>query len=75
MPLGKKLKNLREKLEPAKTQTEVAHDLKISQRKLSHLERGDSGPSSLDLTALCLYYHVSADYLLDLPKNLPYPDE
>ncbi|MCI8497633.1 MAG: helix-turn-helix transcriptional regulator [Clostridiales bacterium] len=75
MSLAKKLRNLREDLEPPMTQTKVASALGMNQRKLSHLERGDSYPSPSDLKALCLYYHVSADYLLDLPKDLPYPDE
>ena len=30
-------------------------------------------PNIKDLRMLCKYYNVSADYLLGLPRNMPYP--
>ena len=45
----------------------------MTQRKVSYLERGEYEPSLEDLRALCLFFRVSADYLLGFPKGLPYP--
>ncbi len=66
------LKDLRSDLEPKRTQKAVGENCGISQRKLSFIESGKTEPNLDDLRALCLYYNVSADYLLDLP-DLPYP--
>ena len=37
------------------------------------MENGTYEPGMDDLKALCTYFHVSADYFLGFPKNLPYP--
>ncbi len=37
--------------------------------------REDAEPNIEDLKALCLYYGVSADYILDLPYNLKCPEK
>ncbi len=68
------LKELREEVEPKKTQTEVGEQCGITQRKLSFIENGTTEPNIQDLRALCLYYGVSADYILGLPKGLKHPD-
>lgn len=67
-------RNLREDCEPKPTQSEVGEKCGITQRKLSFIEQGKTEPNLQDLKALCLYYGVSADYILGLPKNLKYPE-
>ena len=68
------LRELREDKEPKPTQKEVGEKCGITQRKLSFIENGTTEPTIDDLKALCLYYNVSADYILGLP-NLPYPQK
>lgn len=67
------IKELREDSEPKKSQTEVGKECGISQRKLSFIESGITEPKLKDLVALCKYFNVSADYILGLPENMPYP--
>jgi len=67
------IKNLREDKEPKLTQKAVAEALMTSQRKISRLETGETEPSIEDLKRICRFYNVSADYLLNLPDDLPYP--
>lgn len=56
-----------------KTQTEIATMLGIKQNYYSLQERGLK-PFQIDqIIQLCLYYQVSADYILGLPKGLQWP--
>lgn len=71
LSFGEKLKLLREEQEL--NQTELGQKVNMTQRKISYLERGKYEPSLEDIKALCLFFHVSADYLLGFPKALPYP--
>ncbi|MGM9588821.1 MAG: helix-turn-helix transcriptional regulator [Faecousia sp.] len=71
MTLGEKIRLLREEKEM--NQTELGNELNMTQRKISYLELDRYEPSVEDLKAICAYFHVSADYLLGLPKNLFYP--
>lgn len=48
-----KIRDLREDLEPKKTQSEVGKECGITQRKLSFIERGVTEPSIEDLKAIC----------------------
>lgn len=73
MTFSERLRCLREEREPRLTQTQLARETGISQRKISYLERGELEPSLNELRRLCLYYQVSADYLLDLPAELSHP--
>ena len=74
MSFGKNLKNLRcAKLTPL-TQTDLANAIGVTQRKISFLETEASEPSLRDITALCRFFNVSADYLLGLPRNMDYPE-
>lgn len=68
------IRELRENYEPKLTQADLARKLKTNQRKISRLETGEAEPSLEDLRFLCRFYHVSADYLLDLEQGLPYPE-
>lgn len=74
MSFGQNLKTLRCAKLPPLTQTDLANAIGVTQRKISFLETGASEPSLRDLTALCRYFNVSADYLLGLPQNMEYPN-
>ena len=64
-----RIRELREDLPVKKSQSEVAKDLKITQRKLSYIETGKTEPSLEDLLRICKYYGVSSDYILGLTEN------
>ncbi len=55
-------------------QREIAELLCCKQSSVSKFERRDSEYSIDDLIRLCKFYHVSADYVLGLPRGLPYPE-
>ena len=65
-----RLRQLRE--DHDKTQQEVASYLGINQTVYSRYETGKNDMKPHQIIALCEYYHVSADYVLGLPKGLPY---
>ena len=67
---NEKFKELRQSKLPPLTQTDLANVLGMTQRKISFLETGATEPSLRDLKAICMYFQVSADYLLDLPNTL-----
>lgn len=70
LTFGEKLRNLREEKEL--NQTELGKKLGITQRKLSYLECGRCEPSISDIKAICMFFGISADYLLGLPNGLDY---
>ena len=47
----------------------------MTQRKISYIENDKYEPSLADIQAFCKFFHISADYLLGFPKNLPYPQK
>jgi len=56
------------------TQTELGKILNMTQRKISHLETGNSEPTTEEIIEICKFFKVSADYILGLtnePKPLP----
>ena len=57
------------------TLEEVAQKLSTSHTTISRYEQEKRKPDPDALRALCELYNVSADYLLGLSKNMPYPDE
>lgn len=71
MTFGEKLRLLREEMEL--NQTQLGEKLGMPQRKISYLERDRYEPSLQDIKAICVFFHVSADYLLGFSKPLPYP--
>ena len=71
LTFGEKVRLLREKREM--NQTQLGNEVNMTQRKISYLERDQYEPSMEDIKALCLFFQVSADYLLGFPKQLPYP--
>lgn len=55
------------------TQKEMAKVLATNQRKISRMETGDTEPNIQDIRTYCIYFKVSADYILGLPEGLKYP--
>ena len=55
------------------TQEQAAQAAGCSRRQYIRHERGEQEMTISKLKALCLYYHVSADYILGLPKGLDWP--
>ena len=64
-----RIREFREDLPVKKSQSEVAKDLKITQRKLSYIETGKTEPSIEDMIRICEYYGVSSDYILGLTEK------
>lgn len=58
-----------------KTQEEIANILGVGQSYYSKQERHDKPFQIEHIIKLCKYYHVSADYILGLPKGLKWPRE
>lgn len=64
------IKNLR--IDHDKSQAQIARILGTSKGQIGRYERAEQEMPVKHLKALCLYYQVSADYILDLPRGLPY---
>lgn len=67
LTFGEKIRNLREDLDL--NQTQLGEAVHMTQRKISYIECGKYEPSVEDIVALCHYFKVSADYLLDIPDK------
>ena len=67
-----KLKELREDRDL--TQQQVADILNCKQNTYQQYESCKRQIPMSALKALCLFYKVSADYILGLPKGLDYPE-
>ncbi|MBE6640349.1 MAG: helix-turn-helix transcriptional regulator [Ruminococcaceae bacterium] len=70
--IGDKIRILRE--EANLNQTQLGKELNITQRKLSYIECNKYEPSVEDIRAICNYFKISADYLLDIKKGYGYPN-
>lgn len=71
MTFGEKIRRLREEQEIS--QGALGEKLQMTQRKVSYIENDKYEPSIEDIRIICRYFHISADYLLDLSDDLPYP--
>ena len=71
LTFAEKLRLLREEKEL--NQTELGRAVNMTQRKISYLERDRYEPSLQDIQVICVYFRVSADYLLGFQKPYPYP--
>lgn len=67
----KRIKELR--IDNDKTQAEIAKLLEVGQSYYSKQERGEKPFQIEQIIKLCILYHVSADYILGLPKGLDWP--
>lgn len=54
-------------------QKEIADYLKMTQQQYSLYETGKREPPASVIANIAMYYHVSADYILGLPKGLDWP--
>ena len=66
-----KLRSLRKSRRPRLTQDKLAEKLNMTQRKISRMETGETEPSVEDIRAICRFFNVSADWLLDLEISVP----
>ena len=67
LSFGEKIRNLREDMDM--NQTQLGNAVHMTQRKVSYIECGKYEPSLEDIIAFCHFFHVSADYLLDIPEK------
>lgn len=67
LTFGEKIKNLREDRDL--TQGELGKLVNMTQRKISYIENNKYEPSIDDIRAFCLFFEVSADFLLELDKR------
>lgn len=67
-----KIRELREDRDLS--QKTIAEYLNTTQSNYSKYERNERKLQIEDLKKLSLYYGVSADYILGLPKGLKYPE-
>lgn len=72
MNYAQRLRELRE--DNDKKQIEIANLLGIDQSYYSKYERGANEMPIQHIKTLCIYYGVSADYILGLPKGLKHPE-
>lgn len=70
MEYNERIKNLR--IDADKTQKEIASVLQTTQSYYAKYENGHRPLPIERLRELCIFYNVSADYILGLPEGLPY---
>lgn len=71
MEIYERLRGMREDRDL--NQTQIGDALHMSQRKISYIEKGETKLTADEIIAFCRLYNVSADYLLGLPEDMPYP--
>ena len=71
MQIGDRMRELR--VDRDLTQANIANILKTSQSYYSEYELGKRAIPIQHIITLCLFYGVSADYILGLPKGLQWP--
>ena len=71
MEIYERLRGMREDRDL--NQSQIGDALHMSQRKISYIENGETKLTADEIIAFCRLYNVSADYLLGLPENMPYP--
>ena len=71
MQIGDRIRELR--VDRDLTQANIANILKTSQSYYSEYELGKRAIPIQHIITLCLFYGVSADYILGLPKGLHWP--
>lgn len=70
MEINEILRGLREDRDL--TQQQVADHLKIGRTMYRRYETGETEIPVRHLRTLCLFYRISSDYILSLPKGLPH---
>ena len=64
MEFNENIRALRE--DNDQTQEQIAKIMKTTQRRISRLETGFTQPTIEDIKKYCQYYHVTADWLLNV---------
>ncbi|MFR5875767.1 MAG: helix-turn-helix domain-containing protein [Eubacterium sp.] len=72
MEYYEKLRELRE--DNGLTRQDIADICNVSVSAVGHWETGRREMNTGAIVKLCRYYKVSANYLFNLPKDLPYPE-
>lgn len=54
------------------TQQQIANILKIGRTMYRRYETGETEIPTRHIKSLCIFYGISSDYLLGLPKGMPY---
>lgn len=72
MTIQERIKALREE-RTNYNQTEFGKLLNMSQLQISRLETGRAHLKDEDIISYCNFFNVSADYILGLSRDLPYP--
>lgn len=72
MSISTQIRNLRE--DNDLMQKDIAKVLDIEQTVYSRYETGRNELPTHHLKTICLFYGVSADYILGLPKGLKHPE-
>lgn len=67
LTFGERVRNLREDADL--NQTQLGKAVGMTQRKISYIECGKYEPSIEDITALCRFFKVSADFLLGIAEK------
>jgi len=67
---ARKIKDLRN--DHDLSQAQIAEILGTTKNQIGKDERGEQEMPIKHLISLCNYYGVSADYILGIPKGLPY---
>lgn len=73
MTIAERVRALREEVTPPISQTALGEKLNLSQMSISRIETGVAHMQDEDIIAYCKFFNVSADYILGLPDDLPYP--
>ena len=68
-----KLRDFREDSEPKISQKKISEILYTAQSAISDYENGKRPLPIEHLITLCKFYNVSADYILGLPDDMPFP--
>lgn len=54
-------------------QEDLGKEIGLTQRKISRLERGDTQPTIEEIKKICIFFNLSADYMLgiiDEPRQI-----
>lgn len=70
MNYAQKIRDLR--IDNDLTQAQIAQLLNTSKNQIGKYERGEQELPVRHLVALAQFYNVSTDYILGLPKGMPY---
>ena len=73
MQIHERLKAAR--IDKAIKQEDAAKALNTIRQQIYRYESGTNDITATKLRDLCLYYNVSADYILGLPRGMDWPSE